>query len=95
MRQTVIHVPSFEGEYKTALLFSMVEGLKQGEGFKFVCDQNPSELETLLREAKVPNLEWKSKSAKGGQWELDITKRLPHEAAGVGCCGVCGTNPKR
>lgn len=90
MRQTVIHVPSFEGNYKTGLLFSMVEGLKQGEGFKFVCDQDPAELAAMLQEAKVPNLTWKSTAGRSGQWELEVIKQNPYEAPQVGCCGVCG-----
>lgn len=90
MKQTIINIPSFQGQYKTGLVFSMIDGLRYGEGFRLVCDQNPEELVSLLGDAAIPNVTWSAKEAGMGKWEIDVKKTDPFEASGVGCCGVCG-----
>ncbi len=89
MRQTVVHIPSFQGEYKTGLVFSMIEGLKFGEEMKLICDQDTSELEKMLREARVPQLRWHSKRESDQRWTLMIEKSLPENQTSANCCGIC------
>lgn len=89
MRQTVVHIPSFSGEYKTGLVFAMVEGLNSGESMKLICDQNPGELEVALQSAGLPELTWKTTAESEGRWVLNIQK-IRQES--VGCCGMCGIN---
>ncbi|MBK9323530.1 MAG: DUF2249 domain-containing protein [Bdellovibrionaceae bacterium] len=88
MKQSVVHIPSFQGEYKTGLIFSMIEGLRPGESFKLVCDHEPDELSILLKEAQVPQLQWEQKKV-GAQWELLIQKTFNLDNQSVGCCGMC------
>ena len=88
MRTTVIHIPSFQGEYKSGLIFSMIEALKNGESFKLVCDENPAELQTMLKEANVPGLTWTLSHSNTKSWDLLIQKLS--DDASVGCCGMCG-----
>ena len=92
-RHSVVHIPSFEGAYETGLVFAMIEGLKQGEAFKLICDQEPRELESLLRAANVSRLRWSSQKSQAGRWELLIEKadaRPFSDASVPGCCGMCG-----
>ncbi len=90
MKESVIYIPSFEGEYKTGLIFSMIDGLKLGKNLKFICDQSPNELEKMLRESGLKNVTWTSRTVDNGQWELLIHKDDPINSASVGCCGMCG-----
>lgn len=90
MQENVIHIPSFQGEYKTGLIFSMIEGLKVGKNLKLTCEQSPNELEGLLQESGIQNLVWTSKKSAAGFWELLIQKEDPLNATSVGCCGMCG-----
>lgn len=92
MQQTVVNIPSFQGEYKSGLVFSMIEGLRFGQSLKLICDQKPEELESLLRRASIPNLSWNTNQAKTGSWELLIEKKNidESESSKVGCCGICG-----
>jgi uncharacterized protein (DUF2249 family) len=94
VRKSVLHIPSFQGEYKIALVFSMIEGLKSGEAFRLVCDQDPFELERVLREANLSNLQWISQQVSSARWELLIEKTFPIDAKEVGCCGMCGGHSK-
>ncbi len=84
----MVHIPSFQGEYKTGLVFSMIEGLRSGESFKLVCDHDPQELTSLLSEAQVPRLRWEQKKV-GDRWELQILKDFDLNNQSVGCCGIC------
>ncbi len=90
MNRTVIHIPSFQGAYKTGLIFSMIEGLKGGESFKLICDQAPEELELLLGEAKISQLYWQVAQVDGKRWEMVIIKGAEEES----CCGMCGGESK-
>lgn len=94
MQQTVVNIPSFQGEYKTGLVFSMIEGLRTGQSLRLICDQTPTELQTLLSKAGIPNLKWSASQSNSGAWELLIEKQEDFEAAGVGCCGICGGHKK-
>lgn len=90
MKENVIYIPSFEGEYKTGLIFSMIEGLKLGKNLKFICDQSPEELEKLLKDSELKNITWSSRIIDSRQWELSIHKDEEINSAEVGCCGMCG-----
>ncbi len=94
MKENVIYIPSFEGEYKTGLIFSMIEGLKIGKDLKFICDQSPKELERLLNESDLKNVTWTSQTVDNGQWELKIHKDDPLNSPSIGCCGMCGGHQK-
>lgn len=72
----VIHIPTFQSEYKTGLVFSMIEGLKLGSSLKLICDQDPFELEDMLTEAHIENLSWKKELNGQSHWELTIIKEL-------------------
>ena len=95
VRQTVVHIPSFQGQYKTGLVFSMIESLKVGESFKLVCEESPSELVALLKEAGIPNLDWRIDQADESRWSMVLSKATPEDDPGVGCCGLCGGASKK
>lgn len=76
MRESVLHIPSFEGQYKTGLIFAMIEGLKMGEGIKIICEKNTEDLEVLLKEANIPQLVWEIRKDALDRWELRIEKKI-------------------
>lgn len=90
MQLNVIHIPSFKGEYKTGLIFSMIEGLKVGKSLKLTCEQSPKELEDLLQEAGIQNLVWTSQKGTSEFLELVIRKEDSLNKTSTGCCGMCG-----
>lgn len=90
MKESIIYIPSFEGEYKTGLIFSMIDGLKTGKNIKLICDHSPMELEKLLHESGIKNISWESQALESGQWELQIHKENLLNSASIGCCGLCG-----
>lgn len=81
--ENVIHIPCFEGNHKTGLIFSMIEGLIPGSSLKFVCETDPEELVILLRDAEISNLSCKIEKDQAGHWEFTV-KKMNH------CCGLCG-----
>lgn len=92
MKENIIYLPSFQGKYKTGLIFSMIEGLNAGKDLKIFCEQSPTDLEKLLQEAGLPNVSWSSRNSDKNQWELSIHKENSLNSDSVGCCGLCGDN---
>lgn len=92
MKENVIYIPSFQGEYKTGLIFSMIDGLKVGSDLKIICDQSPVDLERLLEESGIKNMSWSSYKKGSDCWELKIHKNEIVTLSNVGCCGMCGGN---
>lgn len=72
----------------------MIESLKAGESFKLVCDENPNELVLLLKEAAVPNLEWRTEHTEPSRWSVILSKKISEDDRSVGCCGLCGGDSK-
>lgn len=90
MSQNVIYVPSLMSEYKTGLIFALIEGLKIGKSIKLVCDSKPDDFDALLSESGVSNITWKIKESDSGFWELALSKQSDINSEHVGCCGMCG-----
>lgn len=90
MFQNVIHVPTLMDEYKTGLIFSLIEGLKAGKSLKLICDQKPVEFEKILSESGLSNIKWAVEKNKVGSWEMSLLKQPDINSEQVGCCGMCG-----
>lgn len=90
MFQNVIHVPTLMDEYKTGLIFSLIEGLKIGKSLKLVCDGKPVEFEKILSESGLSNIKWVVEKNDTGSWEMSLLKQPDVNSEHVGCCGMCG-----
>lgn len=88
--QNVIYVPTLIGEYKTGLIFSLIEGLKAGQSLKLVCDEKPDEFQSMLKDSGLSNINWNAKKNADNTWELFLSKEVDLNSTQVGCCGMCG-----
>ncbi len=86
--ETILDLRSIEPRFRTALIFSLFEGLMQGKAFKLISDVDPNELTRQFSEVKVKNVKMKADKIDSGTWEMKISKTDPH--ASGGCCGMCG-----
>lgn len=83
MSSTVINVDVFEKPYQLALVFSLFEGLKEGESFKIVSEGDLELLKSQFVSAKIQNLKFVEADSS-----VEI-KKVPGHGQG-GCCGMCG-----
>lgn len=56
--RSIIDLRSFEMKYRQALLFTLIEGLAQGESFQFIDSRSPREVEEEMAEARLSNYAW-------------------------------------
>lgn len=73
MKKTVISMNSFVGDYQTGLIFSMIDGLREGASLKVLCQERPERVERYLTEAGLEGLRW-GVSNVSGEWELAIER---------------------
>lgn len=88
MASTVINVDVFEQPYQLALIFSLFEGLKEGESFKVVSAGDLELLKSQFVTAKVQNLKFVETHLDKNITEVEV-KKVPGHGHG-GCCGMCG-----
>lgn len=86
--QTVLDFRSFDPRYRLGLIFSIFEGLIQGEAIKIICADDPQILQTQFSEAQVKNIKWKIFQIATDIWEVELAKIKEHQ----GCCGLCGNS---
>lgn len=92
-QETTLNFRAFDPKFKTGLLFTLFEGLRNGEGFYFVCDQNPDDLKAEFDRAQIQNSKWEIRQHEKDKWEVHLHKmksghHSDHSAGG--CCGICG-----
>lgn len=91
--ETVLDFRSFDPRFKTALIFSIFEGLLAGKGFSLISDQDPQLIRDQFEKAKVSNCEVVTNRCHDGVWEVKISK-IEGKRKDGGCCGVCGGDGK-
>lgn len=74
MMETTLNFHSFTPNFRTGLLFSIFEGLRLGESFRLICDQNPEEFRSEFELAMIKDYKWDSHKLQNGQWEVRIVK---------------------
>lgn len=74
--ETVIDFRSFNPAYATGLIFSIFEGLNQGESFRLITRENPHHIKCQFEQAKLDVFEWNVKKTAddGSAWEVRIVK---------------------
>lgn len=90
MSQNIIDITTLQNEYKTGLIFSMIEGLKPSHVLTLLSQSRPTDFEVLLKEASIKNIAWKIEEVSQDNWQLHILKNEDLNSASVGCCGMCG-----
>lgn len=72
--ETIIDFRSFDPAYMTGLIFSIFEGLNQGESFRLITRENPNHIKSQFEQAKLDIFEWDVKKTAGDAWEVRIVK---------------------
>ena len=86
----VLDFRSFDPRFKTGLVFSVFEGLLQGESFKMIIKEDPAALEGQFKDSKINNFKWSAHKLDADTWEVSILKTAG--ANQEGCCGICGNS---
>ena len=90
---TILNTAAFDPRTQQALVFSLFEGLKEGEDFIVLNAAEPSSLCQQLDQLTIPNLHWEFLEKSPGRWKLRIEKKTKSDAeakSSGGCCGMCG-----
>lgn len=90
MSDTILNFDSFEPRVQQAIVFSLYEGLRDGESFHIQNSSDPAVLYKELTSLKIPSMNWEYLEQGPTTWRIRISKSSNKEAKGHGCCGVCG-----
>lgn len=90
--ETVLDFRSFDERFKTALIFSIFEGLLNGKHFTLISNEAPASIQDQFKNANVMNIDFSDSFLSEGSWKTKITKKskseeLKHQDGG--CCGLC------
>jgi len=85
---TVLDFRSFDPRFRSGLIFSVFEGLIQGQSIKIIFDNDPSELQKKFIEADISNIKWNINKLGENIWEVFMLKQKSQHS----CCGVCGND---
>lgn len=92
-RESIFDTRNFEGRAQGALVLSLFDGLREGQSFVIVTDNDPSPLCQQLDSFEAANLHWEYVQKTRDLWALRIAKLTGRESAmnrTGGCCGSCG-----
>lgn len=85
--ENTVFLDSIEKTYRVGLMFSLFEGLKQGQKIRFITSIDPNEIKDEFLTANAGTCLWASDHLEPGSWEIIIGKKME---SGGGCCGACG-----
>ena len=66
MDVNLVDLSLFELKYRQALLFTMIEGLKEGCSFAFSDDRDPAQIENDLSISELKGYRWAKGKCKDG-----------------------------
>lgn len=90
---SVLNTDNFSPLARRALVLSLFDGLRDGQSFVLVTEEDPQPLCEQLDSLAAPNLHWEYLKKGGGNWSLRIAKLTQAQMAVSstgGCCGSCG-----
>ena len=91
MIETLLSTEAFDTRTQEALVLSLFESLREGEGFVVHSRADPELLCKKLDTLAQPNLSWEFAERQPGNWRLRIRKKKSEELNNSGgCCGMCG-----
>ena len=88
--ETTINIASFGPAYQSAILFTIFEGLREGESYKILVESDPFSIRESFKEAEIENFDWEASREGSGRWTVRISKLLKNSTSRTGCCGSCG-----
>lgn len=77
-KQITIQLNTLLTEYKSALIFAMIEGLKPGYSLKLIGNEALPELTQMLEEAQIQEIIWNVITNENSNWTLIIKKKPFH-----------------
>lgn len=86
--QTFIDTRAFDPRAEQALVLSLFDGLKEGENFEILMQQDPHPLFKQMDTFSA--LKWQILKTLPNQWHLKISKQTIDSNKDSGCCGACG-----
>jgi regulator of cell morphogenesis and NO signaling len=89
MTDTVLNFDSFEPHVQHAIVFSLYEGLRDGESFHIQNSTEPKSLYEELSAVNIPALNCEYVERGPDKWKIRISKQ-GQEKKKQGCCGICG-----
>lgn len=88
---SIIDFRNIDRNFRHAIFFSILEGLKEGSSFEFLNDHAPVPLHKQLLALGISNIDWTYCEEGPQTWRIRITKKpLGKEQKEEGCCGTCG-----
>lgn len=85
MKNPTINLKIFDHRYRQALLYAMIEGLKEGSAFLFSDDRDPNEIELELASAGLSGYHWVRKTVSSQGDPVYLIERHSQ---------ICGAGPK-
>lgn len=80
----------FEPKYRQALLFTMIEGLIEGESFSFFDNRTPEAIELELKNAELPTHTWERRATDRSSGVVYlVTKNGIEQPQQAGFCSCC------
>lgn len=90
MQSNTIYMSTLQSKYRTALVFSIIEGLKQGQSLNVISESEPVDLEALIINSGISDVLFENTKTNDGSWSIQIQKKQDIDQSHVGCCGMCG-----
>lgn len=90
MTETNLNFESFEPRVQQAIVFSLFEGLRDGEFFNIQNSSDPVSLYNELTTLKIPSMKWEYLEKGPETWRIRVSKSAIEKKHEHGCCGVCG-----
>ena len=86
--ETLVDITSFNPQFKNGLVFSMYEGLKEGERFILIDEQDPHLLQQQFNELDIREFDWQYLERGPKFWRVRIIKNKPKNKSTehTNCC---------
>lgn len=89
-QDSVLDTRAFEPRAIQALILSLFDGIKDGESFQIITEDDPSPLCSQLDSLQASNLHWEYLEKLPKQWRFRIRKlEVKQTKSHNGCCGSC------
>jgi uncharacterized protein (DUF2249 family) len=92
MQVSTIDLRVFAPRYRQALLYAMIEGLKEGSAFSFSDDRDALEIEKELAQSDLSDYRWaRANSSEVGDpaYVIERKKNQFPITSAESCCGCC------
>jgi hypothetical protein len=88
----VVYLDSFQERFVSGLVFSMLEGLGDGQSIVFSSSKPLDDFQLQLQKASIDGIAASSIKKDKSHWQMVVSRKM--EAHEHGCCGMCGGHSK-